>query len=139
MSIVVRDRRGWCEKLEPDEVPASIPASCPDRVRRPADLQLYSQALRMACNVSPEETDAVVARMVDLAARCPDPRTAICAGVVVMQAKNLDVKAAYLAIDVVKASQALQDIVGDHPADPPRRAVRGPYRARVGRPEERPV
>jgi hypothetical protein len=118
LSIVRRNRQGWCEKLEPDEITASIPASCPDRVRRPADLQLYAQALKMACNVSPEEMDAVVARMVDIASRCPDARAAVRAGAVVMTAKGLDVKSAYLAIDVVKASQALQEVVGDHPVDP---------------------
>jgi hypothetical protein len=118
MSIVVRNKKGWCEPLAPEDREAHIPASCPDRVRRPADLTLYAQALRMACNVSPEETDAVVARMVDIDARCPDPRAAVRAGGVVMQAKNLDVKAANLALDVVKTSHQLRAVVGDHPEDP---------------------
>lgn len=118
MSIVVRNKKGWCEPLAPGDREASIPASCPNRVRRPADLQLYAQALRMACNVSPEETDAVVARMVDIASRCLDPRAAVRAGGVVMQAKNLDVKAAHLAIKVAETSRVLQEVVGDHPEDP---------------------
>ncbi len=115
MSIVARNRRGFCEHVDPAAVPAELPKDVPDRVRRPADVVLYAQALAQGWPIGREVREDTVDRLHRVVKYVNDPRAVVRASAVLIDASRVNLASVKTALEVRSNRNAFQE---EHPENP---------------------
>src|ERR1700682_5188949 len=92
MSIVRRNKGGWCEPLDVEDRDDAVPPGKVPPVPRPPDLDLYNKALEQGWPIGPQVRADTIARLHAVVKYVNDPRAVIKAGKTLIEADAVSLR-----------------------------------------------